>query len=85
MLANCRVHWSLEENCLIWVLRLALDTRLPLAARVAFVEGESCFAGSISTADRLIRTMTNIADVDLVNAVRMASLTPARMLGIMAA
>jgi len=49
---------------------------------VAVIEGGRCFAGSIALPNRLIRTITKIAGVDMVNAIRMASLTPARMLGI---
>ncbi|NLZ76706.1 MAG: amidohydrolase family protein [Spirochaetales bacterium] len=49
---------------------------------VALVEDGSCFAGSIATADRLVRTVTKIAGIPLVDAVRMATLTPARTIGI---
>ena len=49
---------------------------------VALVEDKSCFAGSIATADRLVRTATKIAGIPLVDSVRMATLTPARIIGI---
>lgn len=49
---------------------------------VALVENKSCFSGSIATYDRLVRTVTHIAEIDLVDAVRMATLTPARTLGL---
>lgn len=49
---------------------------------VAITEDRRCFAGSIALSNQLIRTMTRLAGVDLVNAVKMATLTPARMLGI---
>ena len=49
---------------------------------VAKVPSRECFAGSIATTDRLIRTMVNIAEVPLFEAVKMASATPARYLGI---
>ena len=49
---------------------------------VAKVPSRECFAGSIATTDRLIRTMVDIAEVPLVEAVKMASATPARYLGI---
>lgn len=42
----------------------------------------SALAGSIATADRLIRTMVREAGVPLEDAVRMASETPARIMGI---
>jgi N-acetylglucosamine-6-phosphate deacetylase len=40
----------------------------------------SAFAGSVATADRLIRTMVN-AGVSLPDAVRMMTATPARIIG----
>ena len=49
---------------------------------VAKVPSRECFAGSIATTDRLIRTMVNIAEVPLHSAVKMASLTPATYLGV---
>ena len=39
------------------------------------------FAGSIATADRLVRTMTRIAETPLREAVRMMTLTPAAIMG----
>jgi len=42
----------------------------------------SSFAGSAATADRLIRTMVNLADVPLHEAVRMMTSTPASIIGI---
>ena len=47
---------------------------------VAKLPDRSAFAGSVCTADRLIRTMVYTADVPLVDAVRMATLTPAKVL-----
>jgi N-acetylglucosamine-6-phosphate deacetylase len=49
---------------------------------VAWVADRSVFAGSVALANWLVRTMVSLADVDVVNAVKMASLTPARILGI---
>lgn len=49
---------------------------------VAITEDRKCFAGSIALSNQLVRTMTQLAGVDLVNAVNMASRTPARMLGL---
>jgi len=49
---------------------------------VAVLESGKCFAGSICTTDRLIRTMTQIAGIPLCSAVKMATLTPARIVGI---
>lgn len=39
----------------------------------------SAFAGSVATTDRLVRTMIQLADTPLVDAVRMVTLTPARI------
>lgn len=49
---------------------------------VAMLQDGTAFAGSIATTDRLVRTMVNIAKVPLAHAVRMSTLTPARILGI---
>ena len=49
---------------------------------VAKVPSRECFAGSIATTDRLVRTMVSLADVPLYTAVKMASLTPATYLGV---
>jgi N-acetylglucosamine-6-phosphate deacetylase len=49
---------------------------------VAKLMDRSGFAGSVCTPDRLIRTMTSIGDCTLEQAVQMASLNPARAMGI---
>ncbi|RQP18168.1 MAG: N-acetylglucosamine-6-phosphate deacetylase [Parapedobacter sp.] len=49
---------------------------------VAKLPDRSAFAGSTATADRLIRTMRDMADIPLIDAVRMATTTPARILGL---
>nr|AIA91204.1 CAZy families CE9 protein [uncultured Bacteroides sp.] len=46
---------------------------------VAKLPNRSAFAGSIATADRLVRTMVNVASVPLIEAVKMISLTPSRI------
>ncbi|MDR1525513.1 MAG: amidohydrolase family protein, partial [Tannerella sp.] len=48
---------------------------------VAKMPDRSCFAGSVATTDRLVRTMVQIAETPLVDAVRMMTLTPARIIG----
>jgi len=40
------------------------------------------FAGSVATADRLVRTMIQMADVSLTDAIRMMTLTPAVIMNI---
>lgn len=49
---------------------------------VAKLPDRSSFAGSVATADRLIRTMVFMADVPLADAVKMMTSTPARILGV---
>ena len=49
---------------------------------VAKLPDRSSFAGSIATADRLVRTMISMADVSLTDAIKMITVTPARILGI---
>jgi len=49
---------------------------------VAKLPDRTAFAGSVATADRLVRTMVNIAETPLVEAIRMITLTPARMMKI---
>ena len=48
---------------------------------VAKMPDRSCFAGSVATTDRLVRNMVNLAGVSLTDAVKMASETPARIIG----
>lgn len=49
---------------------------------VAFVMDGSCFAGSVCTADRCVRTIWRQADVSLHRAVAMMTQNPARVLGL---
>lgn len=49
---------------------------------VAKLPDLSAFAGSVATADRLVRTMLNEADVPLQDVIKMMSFTPARIMGI---
>lgn len=49
---------------------------------VAKLPDRSAFAGSVATADRLLRTMLNIAEVPLLDAVKMITLNPAEILHI---
>jgi N-acetylglucosamine-6-phosphate deacetylase len=49
---------------------------------VAIMADRSSFAGSVATTDRLVRTMVQMADVPLIEAVRMISITPARIMGV---
>jgi N-acetylglucosamine-6-phosphate deacetylase len=49
---------------------------------VAKLPDRSSFAGSVATADRLVRTMVQLADVPLVDAVKMITATPAAIMGV---
>ncbi len=49
---------------------------------VAKLPDRTSFAGSIATADRLVRTMISMAEVSLQDAVKMMTATPARILEI---
>ncbi|MEO6814767.1 MAG: N-acetylglucosamine-6-phosphate deacetylase [Ginsengibacter sp.] len=49
---------------------------------VAKLPDRSSFAGSVATTDRLVRTMVNVAGISLIEAVRMMTLTPARIMKI---
>lgn len=48
---------------------------------VAKLMDRSAFAGSVATADRLVRTMVKMANVPLCDAVTMMSATPSRIIG----
>lgn len=49
---------------------------------VAKLPDRTSFAGSVATADRLVRTMIDLAGVTLTTAIQMITQTPARILGI---
>lgn len=49
---------------------------------VAKLPDRSAFAGSVATADRLVRTMIDLAELSLPEAVKMITATPARILGV---
>lgn len=49
---------------------------------VAKMPDRQAFAGSVATADRLVRTMVTMADIPLLETVRMITSTPARVMGV---
>jgi N-acetylglucosamine-6-phosphate deacetylase len=49
---------------------------------VAKLPDRTSFAGSVATADRLVRTMVQQAEVPLLDAIRMITATPARIMGV---
>jgi N-acetylglucosamine-6-phosphate deacetylase len=61
----------------------SLDDGLPVIVEggVARLPDRSGFAGSVATADRLVRVMVD-AGVSLAEAVQMITLTPARIIGV---
>ncbi len=60
----------------------AFDPRVIIEDGVCKLADHSALAGSIATMDRLIRTMVQKAEIPLADAVRMASETPARIMGV---
>ena len=60
----------------------AFDPRVIIEDGVCKLADRSALAGSIATMDRLIRTMVQKAEIPLEDAVRMASETPARLMGV---
>ncbi|MFO7296342.1 MAG: amidohydrolase family protein, partial [Clostridia bacterium] len=49
---------------------------------VAKLPDRTAFAGSVATADRLVRTMVQLAQVPLMEAVQMMTATPARIMKV---
>lgn len=60
----------------------AFDPRVIIEDGVCKLADHSALAGSIATMDRLIRTMVQKAGVPLEDAIRMASETPAKIMGV---
>ena len=62
--------------------QVAFDPRVIIEDGVCKLAARSALAGSVATMDRLIRTMVQKAEIPLEDAVRMASETPARIMGV---
>lgn len=60
----------------------AYDPRVIVEDGVCKLSDRSALAGSIATTDRLVRTLVQQADVPLHDAIRMATETPAHIMGI---
>ena len=60
----------------------AFDPRVILEDGVCKLADRSALAGSIATMDRLIRTCVQMANIPLADACRMASETPAKIMGV---
>ena len=81
---------GVERTCLVTDAMAAaasnyhttFDPRVIIEDGVCKLADHSALAGSIATMDRLIRTMVQKADIPLADAARMASETPARIMGV---
>lgn len=81
---------GVERTCLVTdALSCAANEGKPLADPRIIIEDGVCkladhssLVGSIATMDTLVRTMVQKADIPLADAVRMASETPARLMGV---
>ena len=62
--------------------QVAFDPRVIIEDGVCKLADRSALAGSVATMDRLIRTVVQKAEIPLEDAVRMASETPARIMGV---
>ncbi len=62
--------------------QVAFDPRVIIEDGVCKLADRSALAGSIATMDRLIRTMVQKVDIPLADTIRMASETPAKIMGI---
>lgn len=60
----------------------AFDPRVIIEDGVCKLADHSALAGSIATMDRVIRTVANEAEIPLRDVIRMASETPARIMGV---
>lgn len=50
---------------------------------VAKLPDRTAFAGSVATTNKLVRTMMKLANITLLDAVKMATITPARIMGVL--
>ena len=62
--------------------QVAFDPRVIIEDGVCKLSDRSALAGSIATMDRLIQTLVQKADIPLEDAIRMASETPAKIMGV---
>lgn len=81
---------GVERTCLVTdaLSYAASDVKPTEGSRIIIEDGvckladHSSLAGSIATMDVLVRTMVQKANIPLADAVRMASETPARLMGV---
>lgn len=74
--AMCAAACTKDTKC-------SLDPRVIIENGVCKLADRSALAGSIATGDRLIRTLVEQAEIPLYDAIRMASESPARLMGIL--
>lgn len=60
----------------------AFDPRVIIEDGVCKLADRSALAGSIATMDRLIKTAATLAEIPVADAIRMASETPSRIMGV---
>ena len=70
------------ENVQGEIFSQTCDSMVIIEDGVAKLPDRKAFGGSIATGDRLVRTMMKLAGVDVVNAVKMMTATPAHYMGI---
>lgn len=74
---------GLPESMELYSLGTGDDcTKVIVEGGVAMVEDRSCYAGSVQPLDLMIGNLVRDAGIPLADAVRMASLTPAEVIGI---
>lgn len=74
---------GLPESDTVYLLGAGEDaTKVFVEDGVALVEDKSCYAGSIQSLDRMIANLVKDSNIPFVDAVRMATLTPAQVIGI---
>ena len=62
--------------------QVAFDPRVIIEDGVCKLSDRSALAGSVATMDRLIRTLVQKAEIPLEDAIRMASETPSKIMGV---
>ena len=74
---------GLPESSVLYTLGTGENaTKVFVEDGVALVEDKSCYSGSIQSLDCMISNLIKDCNIPLVDAVRMASLTPAQVIGI---
>lgn len=69
-----------EGDSILGGLRNGL--KVVIEGGVAKLPDRTSFAGSVATADRLIRSMVQLADVPLIEAIKMLTINPARIMRV---